>query len=81
MRELRVSIPFVGGITAIYTPEEVAAKTEQVKAAAKQVVKSAVDTGWTLKVFGIEVARKVTASSLDRLSALDKYIQSIDTTK
>lgn len=31
MRELRLSIPFVGGVTAVYTKDEVSAKVQKVK--------------------------------------------------
>jgi hypothetical protein len=41
MREMRISIPFVGGITAIYTEEEVSAKAAQVK---KSITKAAKTT-------------------------------------
>lgn len=40
MRELRLSIPFVGGVTVVYTKEEVDAKVARVKTVAASSVDS-----------------------------------------
>lgn len=40
MRELRLSIPFVGGVTAIYTPEEVQQKKDVVVKSTRSAITS-----------------------------------------
>lgn len=71
MRELRVSIPFVGGITAIYTPEEVQAKAAKLKELAAKTAVLVKDASKQLKVKAVATAKKTTA-------ALDQYVQSIN---
>jgi hypothetical protein len=40
MRELRVSIPFIGGVTAIYTRDEIDAKKAKLKASTSKAIQT-----------------------------------------
>lgn len=72
MRELRVSIPFIGGITAIYTPAEVA---EKKAAIAKHVHQAAVNT----KSFAKGLVVKAASYSAPKVQRLSEYLTSVST--
>ena len=76
MRELRLSIPFVGGVTAVFTQEEVQQKKENAVKHAKSLVSSTK----ALTVMGIGEVKfqyqKVLIFTAPRVKALGEYLES-----
>jgi hypothetical protein len=64
MRELRISIPFVGGVTAVYTREEVDLKKIQVR----KSVSSFVSTTTNITRKGISKTALLLSRNLGRLA-------------